>query len=161
MCRCVTEHSETAFDDRELNSAVKVRTFAFGRLFLYLCNNANNVFFPMYGATFENQCALLLSLSVICSAKKNKSTAEWASFFFIAATHIVASAAPPSNAHRLQMWHHLKEKQIAFPQVFDLIATKHTYNTEIINITQMSLLLVFKLKTSFWLGRLSLTIPLT
>lgn len=70
-------------------------------------------------------------------------------FFFIAATHIVASAAPPSNAHRLQMWHHLKEKQIAFPQVFDLIATKHTYNTEIINITQMSLLLVFKLKTSF------------
>lgn len=145
MSRCVTEHSETAFDDRELNSAVKVGTFAFG-------NNANNVFFPMYGATFENQCALLLSLSVICSAKKKQKTSQRQNelfFFFIAATHIVASAAPPSNAHRLQMWHHLKEKQIAFPQVFDFIATKHTYNTEIINITQMSLLLVFKLKTSF------------
>lgn len=76
MSRSVTEHSETAFDDRELNSAVKVRTFAFGRLFLYLCNNANNVFFPMYGATFGNQCALLLSHSVICSAKKNTQTSQ-------------------------------------------------------------------------------------
>lgn len=155
MSRCVTEHSETAFDDRELNSAVKVRTFAFGRLFLYLCNNANNVFFPMYTCHTmphlkTNVPCFFRFLSFVPQKKKKKQVnGRMSFFFFIAATHIVASAAPPSNAHRLQMWHHLKEKQIAFPQVFDLIATKHTYNTEIINITQMSLLLVFKLKTSF------------
>lgn len=116
--------TRTVVVDRELNSAVKARTFAFDRLSLFLEQCEHFFSLDVVSRLEANvPCYFCFLLFVLQNKKRTHQMSQRQKEHFFSSTQptytAVASAAPPSNVHRLQMLHLFKGKQITFPPLFD------------------------------------------